>query len=93
MHEFLFYITYIEDTSPVTVTGCPPIDRSLTMLLIKKKKEEEREKCSQRSHRLFRNRFTLYIHNQSFKTLGRINKYKKTLSIYIYVSKNTRYNL
>lgn len=59
----------------------------------KKKKEEEREKCSQRSHRLFRNRFTLYIHNQSFKTLGRINKYKKTLSIYIYVSKNTRYNL
>lgn len=49
MHEFLFYITYIEDTSPVIVTGCPPIDRSLTMLLIKKK-EEEREKCSQRSH-------------------------------------------
>lgn len=41
MHEFLFYITYIEDTSPVTVTGCPPIDRSLTMLLIKKKKKKK----------------------------------------------------
>lgn len=49
------------------------------------KKKEKREKCSQRSHRLFRNRFILYIHNQSFKTLGRINKYKKSLFIYIYI--------